>query len=46
MAVDPVCHMTVEEAEAAATYDYRGERLYTFVPSRAVTVLPRIRSDL
>jgi len=27
-AIDPVCHMTVEEAEAAATYAYKGETFY------------------
>lgn len=27
-ALDPVCHMTVEEAEAAATYRYKGETFY------------------
>jgi len=25
---DPVCHMTVKESEAAATYDYAGHRFY------------------
>src|SRR5918994_7869270 len=26
--MDPVCRMTVEEAEAAATYDYKGKPFY------------------
>jgi len=31
-AIDPVCHMTVEEAEAAATYTYKGETYYFCAP--------------
>lgn len=28
MAKDPVCGMTVEEAKAAATYQYKGQTYY------------------
>ena len=28
MAVDPVCHMNVEEHKAAATYEYKGVHYY------------------
>jgi len=28
MAIDPVCHMQVNEKEAAATSDYQGKKYY------------------
>ena len=28
MAIDPVCHMTVEESQAAATSEYQGKKYY------------------
>ncbi len=28
MAIDPVCHMTVEESQAAATSEYKGKKYY------------------
>ena len=28
MAIDPVCHMEVEESEAAATSEYKGKTYY------------------
>jgi len=28
MAIDPVCKMTVDEKEAAATYEYKGKTYY------------------
>ncbi len=28
MAIDPVCKMNVDEKEAAATYEYKGETYY------------------
>jgi len=28
MAIDPVCHMNVEEKTAAAKYDYKGKTYY------------------
>ena len=28
MAIDPVCHMEVEESTAPATSDYQGEKYY------------------
>lgn len=32
MAVDPVCHMEVEEDSAAATYEYQGTVYYFCAP--------------
>jgi YHS domain-containing protein len=28
MAIDPVCHMTVDEKKAPATSDYKGKKYY------------------
>lgn len=33
MAIDPVCHMTVEEDKAAATSDFQGKTYYFCAPS-------------
>ena len=32
MAIDPVCEMTVDESQAAATSEYKGKKYYFFAP--------------